>query len=136
MKIDKIKAKISRIFEKYPQINTAFLFGSEAKGKARCGSDIDVAILLREDYENRPDYLELKVQLERTLGKDVDLVILNDASEVMKHQVRIHGKILYEIDTEITKKWILHSRKMYEDYLHLHRIYMKKLYQQHGLEDG
>jgi len=136
MKMNKIKAKISRIFKKYPQINTAYLFGSEAKGKARCGSDIDVAVLLREDCENRPDYLELKVELERALDKDVDLVILNDASEVLKHQVRTDGKIIYEIDPELTKKWILRSRKMYEDYLHLHRIYMKKLYQQHGLEDG
>ncbi|HEC31343.1 MAG: nucleotidyltransferase domain-containing protein [Deltaproteobacteria bacterium] len=112
------------------------VFGSEAKGKARCGSDIDVAVLLREDCENRPDYLELKVELERALDKDVDLVILNDASEVLKHQVRTDGKIIYEIDPELTKKWILRSRKMYEDYLHLHRIFMKKLYQQHGLEDG
>lgn len=36
--------KIRQIFQKYPQIKEVVLFGSRAKGNAREGSDIDLAV--------------------------------------------------------------------------------------------
>ena len=40
--------KIRDIFQKYPQIQKAILFGSRSKGNAREGSDIDVALKGKE----------------------------------------------------------------------------------------
>ncbi len=41
---DSSYALIISVFEKFPQVETALIFGSRAKGNYRNGSDIDLAI--------------------------------------------------------------------------------------------
>jgi uncharacterized protein len=36
---------ITRVFERYPEVKLAILFGSRAKGTFKAGSDIDLALL-------------------------------------------------------------------------------------------
>jgi predicted nucleotidyltransferase len=58
-----------------------YLFGSTARGTDTASSDVDVAVL----FERTPDArlngprLTLEGELERTLGRPVDLVVLNTA---------------------------------------------------------
>ena len=108
--------------------------GKRQKGKK--ASDVDIALLLDDREASNFPYLEFKVTLERVLNKNVDLFILNSAGEILKHQVRKYGKTIYESDPKIRKQWEILSRKLYQDFLYLHHIYMKKLYVYYGAENG
>lgn len=115
---------IQNICERYPEIITAYLFGSRATGQDRPESDWDVALLLKPDSEAEFDYLGFKVALEKALHRDVDLVVLNNAGAPIKHQVRRDGKVIFDRDPQKRTEWEILSRKMYQDFIHLHAIYM------------
>lgn len=114
----------------------AYLFGSQVTGEKSNKSDIDIALLLDEENKKSFPYLDFKVKLERKLNNNVDLIILNNAGEVLKYQVRRFGKLIYETDSLVRKKWELSSRKFYQDFLYLHQIYMNKLRKHFGVSNG
>lgn len=68
------------------------LFGSYAKGKEREKSEIDIGIYIDEELFNDSKKI-LDLQLEHMINlsdmfhKEVDLVILNDASPLLRHEV-------------------------------------------------
>lgn len=59
--------KICAVFDRYPQVDRAILYGSRAKGTARTGSDIDLTLVGGED-------LTLKV-LYRIMDEIDDLLL-------------------------------------------------------------
>ena len=118
------------------EIIAAYLFGSRAGGEGKKTSDVDIALLLDDREANNLQYLEFKVTLERVLNKNVDLIILNQAGEILKHQIRKYGKMIYESNPKMRKQWEILSRKLYQGFLYLHNIYMKKLYDYYGVENG
>jgi len=71
----------------------AFLFGSIARGFSTDESDVDIAIM----FERVPDLFELndlREQLSRCAGKEVDLITLNTASPIIKMQVLRYGLLI------------------------------------------
>lgn len=110
------------------EILAAYIFGSLAKGQATSTSDLDIAVLLDEKRETSFDFLEFKVALEQILDLEIDLVVLNQAGQVLKHQVRRDGKIAFDRHPEKRKHWEIMSRKFYQDFLHLHKIYMSRMH--------
>ncbi len=113
--------------QKPGEIIAAYLFGSCAGGKGSKANDVDIALFLDDNQEDRFPYLECRVLLERHFDSNVDLIILNRAGEVLKYQVRKYGKIIYKSDPKIRKQWELRSRKLYEDFRYLHHIYEESL---------
>jgi len=111
----------------YREIIAAYVFGSQATGKAGPHSDVDVAVLLDEDMKDNFDTLQFMVDLEKALNRSVDLVVLNRAGEPIKHQVRRDGRLVFDRDPKRRKHWEIMSTKFYQDYLHLHAIYMKRM---------
>jgi len=80
--------KISGLLDEIPQVEFAYIFGSRARGDAGSLSDVDVAVFL--DY--RVSFFEWRLRLMEDLAKVLgsehfDLVILNDASPVLKYEV-------------------------------------------------
>jgi predicted nucleotidyltransferase len=122
-----MEANIVAICENEPSIVAAFLFGSYAKGKEKPSSDIDVALLLSETKNIEFSTLQLAAKLEKTLGNRVDVVILNSAGELLKFQVRRDGKLIFERSSKERRQFEVKSRKLYEDFLYLHRNYAKKV---------
>lgn len=61
-----------------PQVELAFLFGFQARGTARAGSDVDLAVFLREPYGEN-EVRKLWNSVEDLLRRDVDMVVLNQA---------------------------------------------------------
>jgi predicted nucleotidyltransferase len=112
----------------YPAILAVYLFGSQSTGKAKPESDLDLAILLQPGQEKDFPLLELAVSLERTLGRRVDLVILNRAGELLKYQVRRYGRLLFERDPRLRKQFEIRGRKSFEDFLYLHRRYLRRAF--------
>jgi|SRR3972149_1657530 len=95
--------KLRDIFEDYPYIVSAYLFGSQASGKIGPMSDVDIAILLKEDAPkgreliHEEDYLAYKIA--RALGvKEVDLIDLNSQGLIFKHNILRTGKLIYDAD--------------------------------------
>lgn len=89
--------RIIRFFEARPEITAVYLFGSCARGLAKETSDVDLAILL--DPHANVDESELKrsvlIGLSKLLRKEIHLVILNRAGELLSAQIFKYGKCLY-----------------------------------------
>ena len=122
-----IKQQLSGYFSQHPDIVSAHVFGSVARKTEGKESDIDLAFLLEESTVNRYSPLDFIPKLEKKLGRQIDLVILNRAGELLKYQVRRTGILIYEKKPEIRKRFELKGRKTYEDFLHLHKRHVKKV---------
>ena len=136
LSFNELEKEIISVCENRREIIAAYVFGSRAMGKGKKASDVDIALLLEDRRDSHFSYLDFKVTLERALNMNVDLIILNSAGEILKHQVRKYGKTIYESDPKIRKQWEVLSRKLYQDFLHLHHIYMKKLHEYYGIKNG
>jgi len=131
-----IRMKVSTLCVEHPEIIAAYLFGSYAKDQAKEKSDVDIAVLLKDNKQRSFQYLGFKVSLEKALDWEVDLTILNQAGEILKHQVRKYGYILYDVDPPGRKEWEIMSRKFYQDFIHLHKIYMQRMHDRLGVKNG
>ncbi|BDR66051.1 type VII toxin-antitoxin system MntA family adenylyltransferase antitoxin [Clostridium tetani] len=99
--IDILDNNIEKLVEDYG-IKLLYIFGSYAKGKNNKNSDLDIAVLLDENY-NPMDKLRLIGDLTLIFKRDdIDLVILNSASPVLRHQIIKYGKLVY-MEREETK---------------------------------
>ena len=65
--------------------------------------------------------------VEKALGSPVDVVVLNRAGEILKYEVRRSGKLIFERSPDMRKKVEIQGRKSYEDFLNLHKRYVRKV---------
>lgn len=77
-------------------VASAYLFGSVAAGRAHRESDVDVAVLLdRQAYPDRAARFEARLrligQLQVATGRDIDLVVLNDAPPQLARHIMTGG---------------------------------------------
>lgn len=119
-------AAIVSVFNREPAVIAAYIFGSQAKDCAHPGSDVDVAVLLKEQGPEFPQ-LAVMILLERKLGRRVDLIVLNRATELMKLEIRKTGRLIFERDSTRRKQFEIRSRKYFEDFLYLHNKYVNKV---------
>ena len=107
-------------FRAQRDVRAVFLFGSLAKGKNRPGSDVDMAVLLDPAIPEEA-YLDRRLQymsdLSNRLGREADVIILNEAGPVLQHQVFEHGRLLYETDHQKTTSFKARSLIDYVDWL-------------------
>lgn len=96
-------SRLTRYFEDTPGLGvaSAYLFGSQAEGRAHQESDVDVAILLdRKQYPTDRDRFEARVRLTSELisvlnANEVDVVILNDAPPLFGRRIIYEGTKLF-----------------------------------------
>mgnify|MGYP000916195279 CR=1 FL=1 len=75
----------------------AYLFGSRAKGDAGKSSDIDIAVYLKAGTDDFQYRLKLAEQIAKDIGKqEVDLVVLNRATPLLRHQIVKTGVVVKE----------------------------------------
>lgn len=92
--IESVKAEVGRISRRY-NADSAFLFGSYARGEAAPQSDIDVLIEGGPNF--RPsDVFSIAEELFRSLGKNVDVYEMGEINpgthfydEVMRDRVAV-----------------------------------------------
>lgn len=110
-------SELAEIFRGDERILVAYLFGSKARGIQTPESDTDVAVLLSALPEDALDYyLGLVDRLSRVVGSPVDLVFLNDAPLLLRHQVIKHGRVLFSKDEAARVEWETRSVKEYMDF--------------------
>lgn len=107
-------SKMIAFFEKIPGIAAVYLFGSAAK-KTKKPEDIDIAVLF--DDNAIPDIhsrLKWREDLTVLLKKEVDLVVLNKANPILRHQV-LHGNLLVNNDPDRVNRFFVRTVMEYTD---------------------
>ncbi len=127
-----IKDNILLELRDIPGVDAVYLFGSSVNGKMTGSSDIDLAILFSENKIVDIDRLDIMSRLSSAAGRDIDLVILNDASPLLYHEILLTGKLILENNRECRIQREVKNRKLYEDYRHIHSIYMMGMRKRHG----
>lgn len=77
-----------------PPVRLAALFGSAARGQARPGSDLDVAILLEPNPAMT--FAMVEVALARAARCAIDVVDLRTAPPLLRFEIARDGVALYE----------------------------------------
>jgi len=119
---------LHRVFEKYERIMLVYLFGSLARGQETSLSDVDIAVLLEELPDDPLGFtLNLIDELSVILGDRVDLVFLNEAPPLLRHQVIKHGRVIYQRSEEERVRFEVKSEREYLDLRFLYHRYNQVL---------
>ena len=103
------------------------LFGSVLRDDFGPDSDVDVAVLLRNDPPSTLEglHLGLESDLEQACRRPVDLVIVNRAPPDLVHRVLRDGVLLVERDRSARVRFEVRSRNEYFDVLPFLRRYRR-----------
>jgi hypothetical protein len=95
----------------------AYLFGSVARGTARAGSDVDVAVLYAEappaTIEGLP--LDLEDRIRRRVGRPAQAIVLNTAPAGLVHRVLRDGVLLLDRAPGTRIRFEVRARNEYFD---------------------
>jgi hypothetical protein len=88
-----LTTRLKQYFKDKPEVIAVYLFGSQATGKKKRSSDVDVGILLNTknratEIEKRNQYM---VDLADILRKEIHPIILNSAGEELMRQIFTKG---------------------------------------------
>jgi len=96
-----LKKGIKQVLKGHKEILVAYLYGSRVKGYEGKGSDIDVGLLLTEDFEAEalyPARIAGEIKEKCGLDQEVDVRILNKRPYRFLHQVIRDGEIILSAD--------------------------------------
>lgn len=116
--------------ESSAKILAVYLFGSFARGTDTEHSDIDIAVL----YDKQPAHtlegrgLKVAADLSRIAGREVDLVILNDAPVDLVHRVFRDGILLADRNPSERIRFEVLKRNEYFDILPILNEYRQSQY--------
>ena len=112
-KILKILPAMGQYFQNKP-VDLIFIHGSLAKDNLKHLSDIDVAVLFKEEHFGLEEISKTIKKFSALMGReDIDLMILNRASPLARMQVLCNGKILYCRSKSVLKKFRLETIQRY-----------------------
>jgi len=108
-------------FNMKPDILLAFLFGSFASKRLSRSSDVDIGILFKTlpDMDAINDVAE---ELSSSLRREIDLVILNQASPVLKMQILKNGILLYASERKRFYQFFTDTVNQYDDLKQIRKI--------------
>jgi len=72
------------------------LFGSYVRGVANNNSDIDILVDLDYSQKIGLQFIQMKLDLEKLLNNEVDLVSSNGMSKYIKPLVDMEKRLIYE----------------------------------------
>lgn len=116
-----LERRLARALGVRSEIQEAYLFGSQATGRAQSHSDIDIAVRVDERKLGGPEYgyaAELTAHLMSALSSNnIDVVILNGAPPVLYHRVLRDGRRFLARDPRATAAREGYAFSRYCDYL-------------------
>jgi predicted nucleotidyltransferase len=121
LRLEELERRICAILTPRAEVLEAYLFGSQATGRAQAHSDIDVAVYVDESKESRGGYgiqAELGAALISGLRSNkVDLVLLNHAPPILYHRVLRDGRRILSRDLRATTTREGYAMSRYCDWL-------------------
>ncbi len=108
------------------EVVVGYIFGSYSAAKVRPKSDIDIAVLLKDDID-REDYGRIKLSIINDLVEllsfnRIDVVILNVASPLLSHEVIKKGVLIFSKDEAKRIQHITKATMHYLDTIYLRRV--------------
>jgi predicted nucleotidyltransferase len=87
-----------------PPVRLALIFGSAAKARVHDASDLDVGVLPRDAAWTLGDELGLAARLTRAVGREVDLVRLDQAPALLRWQIaKAHVVVVADPKVELPR---------------------------------
>jgi predicted nucleotidyltransferase len=100
--------KLRTFFSDKPVLR-AYIFGSQARNEADDGSDMDILVELDYSQGVGLEFFGMRVDLEKLVGKKVDLVSANGVSKYIKPHIERDKKLVYERPTRRQSETAAHS---------------------------
>ncbi len=116
---------LKEVLEKDENVIFAYLFGSQVSGLATEKSDIDVAVYFKLPPEG-VEKLDYAVKLEDVVKKEIDLVVLNEASPFLRFHILRTGVPLVVKDLEVLAKFKEKAMKDYDEYSYLSEAFLDR----------
>jgi uncharacterized protein len=96
MTLDSTKIESIKNYFKTRPVLKAYLFGSYVRGMADNKSDIDILVDLDYSQKIGLQFIQMKLDLEKLLNNEVDLVSSNGMSKYIKPLVDVEKRLIYE----------------------------------------
>lgn len=109
-------------------VAAVYVFGSLLKKRPDQSHDVDIAVLYQ--HEMVPDFFQIvneRETLSEKLHKEVDLVLLNGASPILKRQVLEKGKLILDQQPKIRHYFHMHAVSEYHDFRRIRRPLEEKM---------
>ncbi|MBU7005985.1 type VII toxin-antitoxin system MntA family adenylyltransferase antitoxin [Phosphitispora fastidiosa] len=112
---EKTQEKMQELAQRF-QLNLLVLLGSYAAGDFRQGeSDIDLAYL-GDEIKGIERHLELINELSRIFEySKIDLIDLQKASGLLKYEIAVKGRVLFERSEGLFERYKLYCYRYYYD---------------------
>ncbi len=109
-------SEVAAVAEK-EAIDLIVLFGSAARNRLGRESDVDVAVRFRHGRPGFEVEARVAAELDQALRppRELDLVLLNQASPLLLALVAAEGVVLFEPSAEVWPLFRLYARKRFED---------------------
>jgi predicted nucleotidyltransferase len=112
---------VAALLDRQPNVRLAYVFGSAAAGRARAGSDLDVAVLFAP--RPLPATLDLLAEaLQAAAGRPIDLVDLATAPPLLTHEIIRAGQCIVCRDAGERGEFEARETLRYLDTAHLRHI--------------
>jgi len=99
--MDETNKIITAVLKYYPDVQAVYLFGSYGTDQAWADSDVDIAVLLPHEKSSEAGCLlmsDLRFELERLLGKGVDLINLRQVPTVLQKEIVMADRRIEQAD--------------------------------------
>lgn len=117
---------LTECFRSLP-VDAVYVFGSVARGTDTPQSDLDIGVLFHElpeqTLEARP--FRLEAELSEKLGRQVQIIVMNDAPPDLVHRILRDGQIILEQDRSARIAFEIRSRNDYWDILPVLKEYRR-----------
>ena len=133
-----IEESICELLGEREEVRFAYLFGSRVEGVSRPSSDLDLAVYLDEDHLSKRDPLyetRLSLEIEKAIAEmfEVDIVVFNHSSLVLKYQVTKKGKLVHYKDEAEARDFEALIRKKYFDFYPMRKEYNEERLNRYGV---
>lgn len=122
--LDLLRRELPRLV---PGLAAAYLFGSFGRGEERADSDVDIGLL----YVAPPPSTLMgqpflaSQELETSLGRRVDLIVMNTAPVDLIHRILRDGVLLFQLDPSARIAFEVRARNEYFDLLPMLQRYRR-----------
>lgn len=95
MNLNNRKIKLIKVYFRTRPVLRAYLFGSCVRGDADNQSDIDILVDLDYTQKIGLQFIQMKIDLEKLLNTNVDLVSSNGISKYIKPLIDNEKQLIY-----------------------------------------
>lgn len=129
--VDEIQSVDFRGVARRFQLELILLFGSHVSTLVHKRSDIDIAVLAREEAASQLDVVELTCAFMTLLkSNDIDLVSLHHADYFLRYEVTQNCRLLYEARPNLYLDYAYRALQAYEAHKPLENLRKELLHEQ------